>query len=188
MKPNVLFHGLLLSLALTGATEFTLFSQEADPPMQKTPDRPPPAAGGQGFFLAGLGPVGNVLTDEQRASFRQAMESQREKMRDTETKLREARGKLIESGLAGNFDEAAVRRQAMVVAILEADAAVLRARALSQLQPPLSLEQLEKIKSGLAAAPFRNGLRNANQSEPAAERRHNNTSTNRDENNLPPKR
>ena len=186
-KPKIIVQGLLLSLAITGATDFTLHSQEATPPMQKNPDRPAPAPGGQGFFMAGLGPVGNVFTDEQRVSFRQAMEAQREKMRDTETKLRDARIKLLEAGLAGKFDEAAVRQQALAVAALEAEASVIRARALSQLQPPLSPEQLEKIKSGLAAAPFRNGPRNADRPGLAGERRHNLISTNRDANNLPPK-
>ena len=187
MKPNFLLPALLLSLVLTGAAEFNLCSQEAGPPRQKTPDRPSLALGGPGAFMAGLGPVANVLTDEQRASFRQAMDAQREAMRNTETKLREARSKLIEAGLAGNFDEVAVRRQAMAVATLEADAAVIRARAISRLQPPLSPEQVEKIKSGLAAAPFRNGLRDADR-QPAGERRHSILSTNRDENDLPLKR
>ena len=188
MKPKTIVQGLLMSLALARATEFTLLAQEAGLPMQTTPDRPAPAPAGQGFFMAGLGPVANVFTDEQRASFRQAMDGQREKMRDTETRLRDARIKLLEAGLAGKFDEAAVRRQALAVAALEAETSVIRARALSQLQPPLSPEQLEKIKSGLAAAPFRNGPRSADRPEPAAGRRHNNVSTNRDENNLPLKR
>lgn len=188
MKPKTIAPGLLLLLALVPATEFTLLSQEASPPMPKNPDRPAPAPGGQGFFMAGLGPVGNVFTDEQRASFRQAMDGQREKMRDTETRLRDARIKLLETGLAEKFDEAAVRQQAMAVATLEAELSVIRTRALSRLQPPLSPEQLEKIKSGLAAAPFRNGPRNADRPEPAAERRRSLISTNRDENNLPLKR
>ena len=142
-----------------------------------------PPAGGQGVFMNGLGPVGNVLTEEQRVSFRQAMESQREKIRDLEPKLRDARKKLVEAGLDGTFDEAAVRAQALAVAALEAELSVLRARALSQLRPPLSPEQIEKVKSGFAAPP-----RNAERLQLLGERRHNLTSTNRDENDLPPKR
>ena len=183
MKSQRIIQCLLAALALTGATEFTLHAQDAASP--KNPDRPTPIAGGQGFFMNGLGPVGNVLTDEQRASFRQAMEAQREKMRDTETKLRDVRKKLIEAGLDGKFDEDAVRKQAMAVATLEAELSVIRARALSQLQPPLSPEQIEKVKNGFAALP-----RNAERLQPlgTAERRHNLTSTNRDENDLPLKR
>lgn len=185
MKPKHLVQCLLGALALAGATELPLYSQETAPSPPRNSDRPTPIAGGQGFLMNGLGPVGSVLTDEQRASFRQAMEAEREKMRDTETKLRDARKKLIEAGLDGKFDEDAVRKQAMAVATLEAELSVIRARALSQLQPPLSPEQIEKVKNGFAALP-----RNAERLQPlgTAERRHNLTSTNRDENDLPLKR
>ena len=185
MKPKRFVQCLLAGLALTGAPRFVLQAQEDAPPPVKNPDRPALPAGSQAFFLSGLGPVGNVLTEEQRASFRRAMESQREKLRDTETKLRDARKKLLEASLAGTFDEAVVRPQALAVAALEADLSVIRAKALSQLQPPLSPEQVAKVKNGLAAPP-----RNAERLQPLApaERRHNLTSTNRDENDLPRKR
>jgi uncharacterized membrane protein len=155
--------------------------------MQKIPDRVSSPQGGPGIFLAGLGPVGNVLTDEQRASFRQAMEAQREKMRDVETKLRVARRELLQAGLDGKFDETAVREQAMAVASLEAELSVIRAKAISQLQPPLSAEQIEKVKSGLSATVFRTGPRAGERLPPNAGRRRDLTPTNRDENDLPPK-
>src|SRR5450759_5186305 len=134
MKSKTLLQGLLASLVVSGATELKLNSQETNPPPQRIPGRPVLPQAGQGIFMAGLGPVGNVLTDEQRASFRQAMEAQREKLRDVETKLRAARRQLFATGLDGTFDEAAVRKQALAVASLEAEMAVIRAKAISQLQ------------------------------------------------------
>lgn len=180
MKPKRAIQILFAALAFTGTGEIMLISQEMPPALLKNPSRPGPGAGGQRPFLAGLGPLDNVLTDEQRASFRQAMESQREKMRDAEVKLREARIKMFEASLDGKFDEAAARKQALAVAALEADLSVIRARALSQLQPPLSPEQIEKVKNGFGAP-----ARVAERLQPAGERRHNLTSTNRDENDLP---
>jgi Spy/CpxP family protein refolding chaperone len=187
MKSKTLLQWLLASLVVSGATELKLNSQETTPPPQRIPGRPALPQGGQGFFMAGLGPVGNILTDEQRASFRQAMEAQREKLRDVETKLRAARRQLLEAGLDGTFDEAAVRKQALAVASLEAEMAVIRAKAISQLQPPLSPEQIEKVKNGLATAPIRTGPRADELRPPNAGRRRDLTSTNRDENDLPPK-
>jgi Spy/CpxP family protein refolding chaperone len=176
-----------VAVAVSGAADLKLNSQEASPPMQRNPDRPVPPQGGPGVFLAGLGPVGDVLTDEQRASFRQGMEAQREKTRGIETKLRAARRQLLEAGLDGKFDEAAVREQAMAVAALEAETAVMRAKALSQIKPPLSTEQIEKVKSTLAGGPGQFGARPGGIRTPDAAREHHLTSTNRDENDLPPK-
>jgi len=167
---QLLFAGVVI------ASPFTLHSQQTNSPAK------PAAAVGQNLFLAGLGPIGNVLTEEQRASFRQAMDAQREKIRDNEIKLRDARKKFFDASVTAPFDEATVRKQAQAVATLEAEATVIRAKAVSQIQPPLSNEQIEKIKNSFA------GPRNAPALQPAAERQHHLTSTNRDENDLPPKR
>lgn len=187
MKSKILTQCLIAVLAVSGATELKLNSQETNPPPPGIPGRPASPQGGQGIFMAGLGPVGNVLTDEQRASFRQAMDAQREKMRDVETRLRAARRQLLEAGLDGTFDEGAVRKQALGVASLEAEIAVIRAKALSQLQPPLSPEQIEKVKNGLSATPLRTGPRAGERFPSEAGRRRDQASTNRDDNDLPPK-
>ena len=183
MKSKRIIQCFLAALALAGAPASTLHSQDVAPSPPKNPDRPTPMAGGQGLFMAGLGPLGNVLTEEQRTSFRQAMEAHREKMRDTETKLRDARQKLRLAGLDGKFDEAAVRQQALDIGALDAELAVIRARALSQIQPPVSPEQIQKAKNEFAVF-----SQNAERLRPLLERRHNLTSTNRDENDLPLKR
>lgn len=86
-----------------------------------------------------------VLTEDQRDSLRQTMESQREKMRETQEKIRDARKALMTAALANDFKDDVVRAKALEVAKLEADVTVLRLKALSEVQPALSKEQLEKI-------------------------------------------
>jgi Spy/CpxP family protein refolding chaperone len=103
-----------------------------------------PAAG---RFTPGFDRVLSVLTEEQRASLRDAMQGQREKMREIEEKIRDVRRELLTAGLTDKFDEDAVRQKAMAAAKLDAELTVLRAKAFSQMRPMVSLEQLEKLKS-----------------------------------------
>ena len=129
-----------------------------------------------GRFTPGLDRVLNVLTDEQRASFREAIQSQREKVREIEEKIRDARKEIFEAGLKEKFDEEAVRQKAMAAAKLEAEMMVLRAKAFSQMRPPLSAEQMEKLKN--LPSP---GI------ETQSERPRRRPEVSRDENGLPPK-
>lgn len=186
MKSKRIFQIALALLTVSGATNFTANSQPAHPPANTNHPAPPP---GQGVFIAGFGAIGNILTEEQRVSFRQQMESQREPLRGIEMKLRDARAKALNAALERPINENAVRESAMAVASLEAEMSVIRAKAFAQIQPPLSPEQIEKIKSRVAGAPGRPALRNLEheRAQPRPERRHNLTSTNRDENDLPPK-
>jgi Spy/CpxP family protein refolding chaperone len=93
----------------------------------------------------GPGLVERVLNQEQRESMRDVLASQRAATRGILEKMRVARRELLKASLAESFDEDAVQAKAMAVAKLEADLAVLRAKALSQIQPPLSDEQIEKV-------------------------------------------
>ena len=127
---------------------------------QNTPSQRPRAEGsalGLGAFAGPFGPgaqrLMEVLTEDQRASLREAMNSQREKTRDLQQKLRDARKGMFEAGLAPNFDEDALRSKAMGAAKLEAEMTVLRAKALSQIKPHLSAEQIEKLKSSFPSGP-----------------------------------
>jgi Spy/CpxP family protein refolding chaperone len=117
-----------------------------------------------------------VLTDEQRRSLREAMEAQREKMRPLEEKLQAARREVFELGLAKNFDEETVRNKAMAAAKLDAELTVLRTKALSEMRPPLSIEQLARLRGG----PDETGeIRGERPRVPEQQR---------DENGLPPKK
>ena len=103
-----------------------------------------PAAG---RYSPGFERVLSVLTDEQRASMRETMAADREKIRDLEQKIRESRKELFRLGLRETFDEAAVREKANEVAKFDAEMIVLRVKAISKIRPPLTTEQIEKIKS-----------------------------------------
>jgi Spy/CpxP family protein refolding chaperone len=100
-----------------------------------------------GRLAPGYDRVMGVLTEEQRTSLRGAMESEREKVRDLEKKAREARKEVFEAGLAGKFEEAVVRQKAEGVAKIDAELIVLRMKAFSQMRPPLSAEQIQKLKN-----------------------------------------
>jgi Spy/CpxP family protein refolding chaperone len=78
---------------------------------------------------------------------RETMASDREKIRELEQKIRESRKELFELGLREKFDEAAVREKANETAKLDTEMTVLRVKAISKIRPPLTAEQIEKIKS-----------------------------------------
>ena len=104
-----------------------------------------------------------VLTEEQRESFRQGMETHRDKLREFEGQLRDARKEMMAVGLADKFDEDAVRKKALEVGRIEAELTVLRAKVLANVKPALSTEQIEQIKN---PPPFNPGeFRGANRGD-----------------------
>jgi len=180
----------LIRLILAG-----LWLAAASPALQAQPtDLPPrPPAGGlpperppvDGRFMQ-PGPqnlVLRVLTDEQRASFRQAMEGQRDKLRELEPQLFEARKELTLASVAEKFDENLVRAKALAVAKLDAEISVLRAKALSQIKPPLSAEQIEQLKNPPAGNNLPNRALRGAEGGPSI--RPQQRSAQRDENDLP---
>jgi Spy/CpxP family protein refolding chaperone len=112
-------------------------------PAQSLPQRPQVFATSERFFPA----LNRVLTEEQRQSLRAALELQRDKMPPLEEKLRASRRALLDAAAGGKFDENLVRRSAEASAGAEAELAVIYARALSQMQPPLSAQQLRQLKN-----------------------------------------
>jgi len=120
---------------------------------QPRPERPAtsrsermPAGAAAGRVGPGFERVMSLLTDEQRASLREAMEAQREKTREFEEKIRRVRAELFTSSLSQTFDEETVRSKAMTAAKLEAEMTVLRAKVFSTMKPALSAEQLREIR------------------------------------------
>lgn len=152
--------------------------QRAHPltPTGETAKQPPIA----GYAIGG--PIG-VLTDQQRASYEIALRAERGKMLELDAKLRAARQDLLNTSLDSKFDEAVIRQKAMAAAKIEAELAVLRIKAFSQVQPPLTPEEIQKIKAG-KPGPVRRFERpesgNRFHGEAPAE-------SNRDVNGLPPK-
>jgi len=120
-------------------------AQPTNPPPNRPFRQGPAPAGALGRFGPGYERLLGILTDDQRASLRAAMEQHREKVRDLEEQLRDARKEIFEAGLTKTFDEASVREKAMAAAKLEADMTVLRVKAFSQMRPELSAQQLEQL-------------------------------------------
>lgn len=166
---------LLLAMPLTGA------AQQAEPPRAQRPGGGA-QAGVQGFALGG--PVG-VLDDQQRASYMAAMGRQRAKMLELDAQLRIAREAFVAASVDQKFDENAMREKAMAAYRIEAEMAVMRAKALSEVQPPLTAEQIEKIKTGQPGQVRQ--LRPRQQLENPAPRNPV-VNTNADVNGLPPKK
>jgi Spy/CpxP family protein refolding chaperone len=169
---------LLLAMPLAAA------AQQAEPTAPPRAQRP---GGNQQMNLQGAalgGPVG-VLDDQQRASYVAAMGRQRAQMMELEAQLRAAREDFVAASVDQKFDENVLRQKALAAYRFDAEMAVLRAKALSQVQPPLTPEQIEKIKTGqpgpMRPLRPRQQLENPNQRAPSA-------NTNQDVNGLPPKK
>lgn len=139
LKTTLLLGALGIAISASGQRQ----NQSAD---SASPRRPFGSAAA-GRFSPGFERVLNVLTDDQRASMREAMAADREKIRDLEQKIRESRKQLFELGLREKFDEAAVREKANEAGKFDAEMTVLRVKAISKIRPPLTAEQIEKIKS-----------------------------------------
>jgi Spy/CpxP family protein refolding chaperone len=130
--------GLFLSLVIAGLA--------ASAPAQQA------AANGGGGNGGGVGDrlfpmIGRVLTSEQRQSLQQLMESQRTQIRPLVEKLQASRQAMLNQVASGNFDESLVRQYAAQSASAEAELTVMYARALSQMQPRLSAQQIAQIKN-----------------------------------------
>jgi len=95
------------------------------------------------FFPA----LNRVLTDAQRKSFRTAIESQSAKIQPLAEQMRLSHQALLDEIAGGKFDEAAARQSAEESAKAGAELTVIFAKALSQIQPPLSAQQIEQMKN-----------------------------------------
>jgi len=122
----------VVGLALTIWTTLTFAQNEAV--RQNTGDR----------FFPGLA---RVLTDAQRESLRTALASQYSQIQPLERQLRSSRQAILSEITSGSFNEANARQDAQASANAEAELTVIYARALSQMSPPLSADQIQQIKS-----------------------------------------
>jgi Spy/CpxP family protein refolding chaperone len=98
---------------------------------------------GERFFPA----LNRVLTDDQRKSFRAIIEPQFAKIQPLQEKARESRQALLDEIAGGKFDEATARQSAEESAKADVELTVIFAKALSQVQPPLSAQQIEQMKN-----------------------------------------
>ena len=156
---------IVLALAVTACGAALLIGAEPNPPVDPPSPRPPGGPVGPGApgepggprgqrfgqmqLRGGMGglPIESVLDDGQRAEFRQAMNGQRDKLRELEEKNMKLRRQLDEAMLAKELDEKEVRRLSLALSEIEADRAVMRARAFAKVRPSLTEEQLERLKN-----------------------------------------
>jgi Spy/CpxP family protein refolding chaperone len=169
--------------ALMLAIPLAVAAQQAAPPRAQRPGGNP-QMNVQGAALGG--PVG-VLDNQQRASYFAALNRERAQMLELEAQMRAAREDFVAASVDQKFDETVLRQKAMAAYRCDAELAVLRAKALSQVQPPLTPEQIEKIKTGQPGPvrPLRpQQQRQLERAAPAAS----SGNTNTDINGLPPKK
>ncbi len=102
-------------------------------------------AGGMGERLFPM--MGRVLTDQQRQSLQQILESQRPQIRPLVEQLQASRQAMLNQIVSSHFNESLVRQSAAQSASAEADLTVIFARALSRMQPPLSQQQIAQLKN-----------------------------------------
>ena len=111
--------------------------------------RPQPQARPQGgqprgdYFLMRFR---SILSEEQGESLRKKMEASRETMAELGKKLFEKRRGMMGLVLAQPVDMKPFRSAFKEVAELESDIAIMRAEMIAAIKPPLSKEQLEKLK------------------------------------------
>lgn len=110
---------------------------------QNPPEHPPALAAGERFFPA----LNRVLTDAQRQSLRAALGSQRDKILSLEERLRASRRALLETAVGGSFSETSARPSAEAAAGAESELALIFARALSQMRPPLTPQQVQQLNN-----------------------------------------
>lgn len=91
--------------------------------------------------------LGRLLTDEQRLSLLRNMDSQRDQIQPLQEKIRSSRAALLSEIVGGKFDEKVARQYAAQSAGAEAQLTVIFARALAQMQPALSAQQLAQLRN-----------------------------------------
>jgi Spy/CpxP family protein refolding chaperone len=140
--------------------------------------------GGQGVAGFALGGPVAVLDDQQRASYESIMNGQRGRLAELQSKLRAARQDLVATSVDQKFDENVIRQKALVIARIDAEMTVLRIKVFSQVQPPLTPEQIAKVKTGEPGPIHTVGQQQVER----AQRRQTSAGTNYNDNGLPPKK
>jgi len=149
MKMNRLFKNCLA----LGVLAFSAMSLAAAEPGTEPPRRNgPPGDGprGQRFMQVqqrGGVPMEMVFNEEQRATFREEMDGQRDKLRALDEKNVKLRRELDEALFAEKLDEKLVREKSAALSEIEVERSLIRARAFAKVRPSLTEEQLERLKT-----------------------------------------
>ena len=88
----------------------------------------------------------SILTEEQGQSLRESIEATREAMGELGKKILEKRRGMMALILAQPVDKKAIRAAFKELAKMESEIAIMRAEMIAAIKPPLSEEQMEKLK------------------------------------------
>ncbi|MBM3877822.1 MAG: periplasmic heavy metal sensor [Verrucomicrobia bacterium] len=116
--------------------------------------------GGQGQGQGqGQGPANFMadLTEEQRNAVREIMGATFQNQREANESLMTARREMNELLTAPKFDEKAIRDKVMAIAKMDADMAVLRAKAFAEVRKQLGTDVAEKLKPMFMGGPGMGG-------------------------------
>jgi len=91
--------------------------------------------------------LGRLLTDDQRQSLRGILQADHAQLQPLEKAVRTSRQALLNQITSGQFDETLVRQYADQSAKAETELTVLFAKALSQMQPPLTDQQVKQLRN-----------------------------------------
>ena len=141
------------ALALVAAGMYATAQDTNDSPRPEIGRRGPDGPAGRGGFLGRGGPMlrelalGRLdLSDDQQTKVRGIMESHHEELRAMAERQRTANEALRQAETADTFDEGLVRVRAAERAVVEADAAVARARLHAEISQILTPEQRTKAR------------------------------------------
>jgi Spy/CpxP family protein refolding chaperone len=121
----------LLAIAMVGVTSLASAQQN----------------GGNGITDRFFPALGRLLTDDQRQSLRDLMVAQRDQLQPLERQIRTSRQALLNQITSGQFDENQARQYAEQSAKAESELTFIFAKALSQMQPPLTAQQIRQLKN-----------------------------------------
>lgn len=91
--------------------------------------------------------LARLLTDQQRLSLMRSVDAERDQIQPLQQTIRLSRAALLNQIVTGKFDEKLARQYAGQSAGAEAQLTVIFVKALSQMQPPLSAQQLAQLKN-----------------------------------------
>jgi Spy/CpxP family protein refolding chaperone len=131
---------LLVATGIFGSG--VLLAAEAPPaqPVRQNPGGPGGPGGGPGRF-------GAMLDDQQRELLREAAQNQSDAIRKLGMRLQVAQKELMQAIMAEKSDEKVVREKADVVAKIQVEETLLRAKILAVVIPTLKPEQREQIEN-----------------------------------------
>lgn len=121
-------------------------NQERRPQAQNRPQSDGPRGERASGPPQGGLPFERILNDEQREQFREAMQSNREKMREMGERQQKLRAEMQDSMFADKLDEEGIRKRGAEMAEIDVQRQIFMARAFQKVRPSLSPEQLAQMK------------------------------------------